>query len=83
MLEDRAERRPELVAHVREEPALQVGGIPQPVGVVVELGVERQDAPIGLGQLGRQRVDLRLESGDLLPQVRNGLSHEKRPPAAG
>ena len=53
---DRAERRPELVAHVRQEPALQVGGLAQPVGVVVELGVQREDALVGLGQLGRQAL---------------------------
>ena len=55
MLQDRAERRAELVAHVREEAALQVRGLAQPVRVVVELRVERDDAAVGLLQLGRQR----------------------------
>ena len=82
---DRAERRPELVAHVGQEAALQVGGLAQLVGVVVELGVQRDDALVGLGQLGRQRVDLAPRSRRRSPAAgrrERSQPSSMRPPAA-
>ena len=49
--QDRVQRRAELVAHVREEAGLQVRDPLQDLGVLVELGVEGDDAAVGLLQL--------------------------------
>ena len=49
--QDRVQRRAELVAHVRQEPRLQLVGAAQVVGALVELGVQRDDAAVGVLQL--------------------------------
>ena len=49
--QDRVQRRAELVAHVRQEARLQLVGAPQVIGLLVELGVERDDAAVGVLQL--------------------------------
>jgi hypothetical protein len=81
---DGAERGAELVAHVGEEPALEIGRFAQPHGVVVELGVQREHALVRLGELRRQRRDLGLEAGDFLLQIGRRFSHVRvRPFARG
>ena len=59
MLRIDAERRAELVAHVRQEAALEVGGLAQLRGLVVELGVQRDHALVGFVEFGAQRRDVR------------------------
>ena len=54
---DRRQRRAELVAHVGQEAALELGRLPQLLGLRVELGVERDHAAVGLLELGLQRLD--------------------------
>ena len=49
--QDRVERRAELMAHIGEEARFQLVGPAQMVGAVGELGVERDDAAIGVLQL--------------------------------
>ena len=53
---DRADRRAELVAHVGQEAALELGGLAQLLGLGVEFGVERDHAAVGFLELGSQRV---------------------------
>jgi len=48
---DRVERRAELVAHVGEEAALGLVGAAQEVGALLELGVQRHHAAVGVLQL--------------------------------
>ena len=48
--QDRIERRAELVRHVRQEARFQLVGAPQVVGPLVEFGIERHDAAIGVLQ---------------------------------
>jgi hypothetical protein len=60
---DRAERSAEFVAHVRQEPALELGRVAQLLRAVVELGVERNDTVVRFGQLLVQRIDLGGERG--------------------
>ncbi len=52
---DRVERRAQLVADGRQELALDLAGALQLVGPLLQLGIERQHAAIGVLQLG---VDL-------------------------
>src|SRR5690606_3894437 len=49
-----AQRRAELVAHVRQEPALELGNLPELLGLLVQFGVKRQHALVGLVQFGAQ-----------------------------
>ena len=59
-VEDGVERRPELVADVGQEARLELGG-PGEVGrLLVELGVQRQHAAIGLRELLVEPLDLDL-----------------------
>src|SRR5690606_6345769 len=55
---DRIERRAELVAHVGEEAALQLGGMAQLLGAILQLGVERHHPLVGFGELGLERCQL-------------------------
>jgi hypothetical protein len=49
--DDRADGAAQLVADAGEEPALGLAGLGQLHRLLVEVGVERQHAPVGLGQL--------------------------------
>ena len=49
--QDRVQRRAELVAHVGQEARLQLVGAAQVVGLLVELGVQRDHAAVGVLQL--------------------------------
>ena len=57
--DDRVDRRPELVRHVRQEARLEFVGAPEVIGLLVELRVERDHASIGVFQLA-------IEMGQLL-----------------
>ena len=73
---DRAERRAELVAQVGEEPALELGGLAELPVLLVELGVERDDALVRLGQLDLERGDLGLALGqEPLERGELGVAH--------
>lgn len=69
MLRIAASRGAELVAHVAQEPALEVGQLPELFRPVVQLGVEREHALVGLEQLVLQPVDLRLLHAHRLGEV--------------
>ncbi|MNG22005.1 hypothetical protein D3C84_1064430 [compost metagenome] len=58
--QDRAQWRAELMAHVRQEAALEVRGLAQLIGLGVQLGVQRQHALVGFIQLGAQGVGFTL-----------------------
>ena len=49
--QDRVQRRAELVAHVGRKLRLHLVGAPQVVGPLVELGIQRDDAAVGVLQL--------------------------------
>ncbi len=49
--DDRVHRRAELVRHVGQEPRFEVVGAPQVIGLLVQLGVERDHAAVGVLQL--------------------------------
>ena len=57
--QDRVQRRAELVAHVRQEARLHLVGAPQVVGLLVELGVERDHAAVGVLELAVERARAR------------------------
>ena len=65
-VEDGVERRPELVADVGQEPGLELRGAGQVGRLLVQLGVERQHAAVGLRQLLVQPLDLHLPLAHLL-----------------
>jgi hypothetical protein len=46
------------VAHVREEARLQLVGAAEVIGLLVELGVERDDAAVRVFELSIQRPEL-------------------------
>ena len=56
-----AQRRPdggaELVAHVGEKAALELRGLQQLLGLLVQLGIQRDDPAVGLLDLFAQRLD--------------------------
>ena len=58
--EDRIHGRAELVGHVREESRLQLVGAPEVIRFLVELGVERHHAAIGVFELAVQVHELLL-----------------------
>ena len=67
---DRVERRAQLVAHFGEEAGFEVGQALESLGVLVELGVQRHDAPVGLVKLAIVHLgDLRLTIAQLLKCV--------------
>src|SRR5690606_1725401 len=55
---DRAQWRPEFVAHVGQEPAVQIGGLAQLVGLGVEFGIQGENALVGFLELGAQQFVL-------------------------
>ena len=63
--QDRVQRRAELVAHVREEARLHLVRAPQVLGLLVELGVQRDHAAVGVLELAVQPRQLVLP----LPQL--------------
>ena len=71
--EDRVHRRPELVRHVREEARLQLVGAPQVIGLLVQLGVERDDAAVGVLQLAVQPDQLLLTPIQLVERAQQLL----------
>ena len=58
--EDRVHRRAELVGHVREEARLQLVGAAEMIRLLVELGVERDDAAVGVLELAIEVHELLL-----------------------
>ena len=48
--QDRVQRRAEFVAHVRQELRLQLVRAPQVIGALVQLGIQRDDAAVGVLQ---------------------------------
>ena len=64
--EHRVQRRAELVAHVREEARLRLVGAAEALGLLVQLGVERDHAAVGVFQLAVQPGQLLLPALQLL-----------------
>ena len=68
-VEDRVERRAELVGDAGEEGGLELRGPPQLGGPVVQLGVERQHAAVGLRQLGVEPVSSAWRSASVVERA--------------
>ena len=68
--EDRVQGGAELVAHVREEARLHLVGAPQVVGALVELGVQGDDAPVGVVQLAIDADELVLPGSEVGQRAR-------------
>ncbi len=71
--QDRVHRRSELVRHVRQEPRFQLVCAPEMVGAFVELGVERDDAAVGVFQLAVQPHEHFLPPVELLQRAQEFL----------
>jgi hypothetical protein len=65
----RVQRRAELVAHVRQKARLELVGAPQRVRLLVELGVERDDAAVGVLELGVEAGQVLLALAELLERA--------------
>ena len=70
---DRVERRAELVAHVRQEARLHLVGAPQVVGLLVELGIQRDDAAIRVLELAVEADQLVLALAQLVQRAQQLL----------
>ena len=70
MLVIEVERRAEFVAHVGEKTTLQIVGGAQLLGLVVELGIQRHHAPVGLVELHAQRGDVGLARRQFRVEIR-------------
>ena len=68
--QDRVQRRAELVAHVGQEVRLQLVGPPQMVGPLVQFGIQRDDAAIGVLQFLVELVQLLLPRAAVPPAAR-------------
>jgi len=66
--EHRVERRAELVAHVGQHPRLHLGGAPQRLGLVGELGVQCDHAAVRFLELLAEPRQPRLGGGELLSE---------------
>ena len=71
--DDRVHRRAELVGHVREEARLQLVGAAQVIGSLVELGVERDDAAVGVFELAIEAHELLLLALQLVERAQQLL----------
>ena len=71
--EDRVHRRAELVGHVREESRLELVGAPEVIRLLVELGIERHHAAIGVFELAVQVHELLLLSLQVIERAQQGL----------
>ena len=69
--EDRVQRRAELVAHVGQEARLHLVGAAQVGRLLVELGVERDDAAVGVLQLAVEPLELVLALAQLPASARS------------
>ena len=65
----RVQRRAELVAHVRQKARLELVGAPQRIRLLVELGVERDHAAVGVLELGVEARQLLLALAELLERA--------------
>ncbi len=61
-----SQRRAEFVTHVGQESTLQFGRLPELLGPVVQLRIQRDDTLIGFGQFVRERANLRLALSQFL-----------------
>ena len=61
------------MAHVGKEAALEFGDLAQWRRLVVELGVQRDHAPVRFVELGAQRGDVRVTRGQLAIQIAGHL----------
>src|SRR5262245_40533748 len=71
--EDRVHGRPELVRHVREEARLELVGASQMIGLLVELGIQRDDAPVRVLELAVQSHELVLAAVQLVERPKQVL----------
>jgi hypothetical protein len=72
-VDDRGERRAQLVADVGEEARLRLGELSERQRALIELGIQRDDAAVRLGQLLREALQVRLagaQQGAQLPHLR-------------
>ena len=71
--EDRVHRRAELVGHVREEARLQLVGAAEMIRLLIELGVERDDAAVGVFQLAIEVDQLLLLALEVVERAQQRL----------
>jgi hypothetical protein len=71
--QNRVHRRPELVGHVRQEPRLHFVGAAKMIGAFVELGVECDDAAVGVFELTVQPHQLLLSRVQIVERTQELL----------
>ena len=67
--ENRVHRRAKLVTHVGEKPALEFVGAPQMLGLLIEFGVERHHATVGVLELAIEPEEVVLPDAQRLQDV--------------
>ena len=67
--ENRVHRRAKLVTHVGEKPALELVGAPQMLGLLIEFGVERHHATVGVLELAIEPEEVVLPDAQRLQGV--------------